>query len=351
MAAVPIWKDFIAELSGTYRIVSTATGNTIYSGYAVAKPGDTYAQVRINDICADYLENVLPSLTHRDVTALAMGTFKVQMRVPGPQGYQWVDLYSPQFYNDWSYDYDHNPSVSGISFPINGHIDARQPILFSVYDKAQVNVTLVFKNGTSQTLVIPVTGGGGGGGGTSGDFNMDFSNDFLVGGGGGEGTDGYGTIAVRAGNYSNLDRVVMGGKTFKVVTNCAKYVLFYVNAFGGWDSLLIEGNTLEADSLNRFTREVVYDNRQIQNRGIHNYVNEVTKGFTFHSGWLLNDQGERMHHLINSTFVYLYDISNDDMIPVIITDTSCEYKTFKNQGNMLVDYTIQVEVAQHRERR
>ena len=145
--------------------------------------------------------------------------------------------------------------------------------------------------------------------------------------------------------------MIIYGLNYQVVTGCAKYALFYVNAFGGWDSFLIEGNDLEDDTLKRFNREVVYDNSNIVHRGVHNYVNEVTKGFTFHSGWLLADQGLRMHHLINSAFVYLYDFANDSLIPVIVTDNTCEYKTFKNQGNRMVDYTIRVELAQNRIRR
>lgn len=344
--AVPIWKDKIIDLgfpSVQFRIYDWDNSVSLYDGVAHAKPGEQTAKVRINDICADYLENILPTLGNGDVTGIAMKRFGVQVKFPGQA---WSPLEDATFYNDWSYEYDYDPEVSGLSCPITGHIDARQPILYSVFDKAQVTATIVRKNGTSSSVVFPITGGGGG---LSGDFSSDFSSDFLIGGG--DGNDGYGTLVIRANNYSNLDRVIIGGKTYKVVTECAKYVLYYVNAFGGWDSLLIEGNTLEADSLKRFTREVVYDNRQIQNRGIHNYVNEVTKGFTFHSGWLLDDQGERMHHLINSTFVYLYDIANDDMIPVTIPTTSCEYRTYKNQGNRLVDYIIQVEVAQNRVRR
>ena len=328
MAAVPIWKDFFVQLAGVYRIIVADTGDVIYTGYAQSKPGETSAQVRINDICADYLENVLPSLVDRGVTEIAMKTFKVQGRVTSQQGYKWDDLYTAQFYNDWSYDYGFTPGVSQLSCPINGHIDARQPILFTAYNHAQVAATLVYRNGSTENLVIPIA-------------------------------NRYGTLVIRADHYGggggggdgDLDRVIISGKTYKVVTECAKYVLYYVNAFGGWDSLLIEGNALESDSLKRFTREVVYDNRDIQNRGIHNYVNEVTKGFTFHSGWLLDDQGERMHHLINSTFVYLYDIDNRDMIPVTIPTTSCEYRTYRNQGNRLVDYTIQVQVAHNRIRR
>ena len=113
----------------------------------------------------------------------------------------------------------------------------------------------------------------------------------------------------------------------------------------------MQGNSLEADTLKRYTKEMEYDNSDIQNRGIQNYVNEITKGFTLQTGWLLHDQGEMMHHLINSTDVYLYDIANEEMIPVTIPSTSCEYRTYKNQGNRLVNYTIQVQVAQNRIRR
>ena len=39
------------------------------------------------------------------------------------------------------------------------------------------------------------------------------------------------------------------------------------------------------------------------------------------------------------------------MIPVIVTDASLGYKTYKNQGNRMVNYTINVQVAQSRIRR
>lgn len=348
--AIPIWKDKIIDLlSGSvqFRIFDPNTNISLYDGVANARPEESTAKVRVNDICADYLDNILPTLVNGDVTSLAMKAFDVQTR----QGEYWSTIEQVTFVNDWSYDYDHNSSLSGISYPINGHIDSRMPILFSAYDKAQVTAT-IYLNGTSQSVVFPISGGGGGGGGSNGDFNNDFDSDFLIGGGGGGGgTGGYGTLAIQASSYSNLDRIVIGGNTYKVVTDCAKYALYYVNAYGGWDFFLIEGNTLEADNLKRFTREVEYDNRVISNRGIHNYVNEITKGFTFHTGWLFDDQGERMHHLINSTDVYLYDIANGDMIPVTIPSTTCEYRTYKNQGNKLVNYTIQVEVAQNRVRR
>ena len=226
-----------------------------------------------------------------------------------------------------------------MSFPINGRIDSRMPIVWTGLNVSQVNITIYYRNGSYVQVFIPIA--------ISNDFNADFNADFSRS----VRSAGSGTAVFLPSAWNDVDRIVVGNSTFKVVTECAKYALYYVNAHGGWDCFLIEGNTLEADTLKRNTREVEYDNRDIQNRGIQNYVNEITKGFTFHTGWLLDDQGERMHHLINSTDVYMYDIANEEMIPVIIPTTSCEYKTYKNQGNRMVNYTIQVQIAQNRIRR
>lgn len=337
--AVPIWKDYMVDLSGVFRIKVDETGDVIYTGNAVAKPGELTAQVRINDICSDYLEHVLPTLNQAEFTRLTSPTFKVQKRVPGPGGYQWVDVDSVQFLNDWSYDYDYDPATMGLSFPINGLVDVRMPIVWTGYEVSEVDATIYLRDGSSFQVIIPVE--------ITADFNDDFNADFALE----ARAAGSGTAVFFPSEWGDVVKVEINDSTFILEDTCAKYALYYVNAHGGWDSFLIEGNTLEADSLKRYTREVVYDNRNISNRGIHNYVNEITKGFTFHTGWLTGDQGERMHHLINSTDVYMYDIARQQMIPVTIPTTTCEYKTFKNQGHQLVNYTIQVEVAQNRIRR
>ena len=136
-----------------------------------------------------------------------------------------------------------------------------------------------------------------------------------------------------------------------MVTDCAKYALYYINDFGGWDQFLIEGNDLEVDNLTRFISERGYNNTSQANAGRVNYVNEITKGWTFNTGWMNDTAGSRMHHLINSCLVYLVEISTRYTYPVIITSNSCEYKTYKNQGRQVVNYSFTVELAQNRIRR
>ena len=229
MAAVPIWKDFFALVLGTYRIIVVDTEEVIYSGYAVAKPGETYAKIRINDICADYLDNVLPNLSQAEFTRITLPvSFKVQMMVSNG----WADIITAQFINDWSYDYSYNPATMGMSFPINGHIDSRMPIVWTGLNVSEVNATITFKDGTTAQVIIAVA--------ISDDFNADFNADFSKS----VRSAGSGTAVFLPDAWDNVDKITVGRSTYQVVTECAEYALYYVNAHGGWDSLLIEGNTL-----------------------------------------------------------------------------------------------------------
>ena len=341
MPVIPIWKDEIVNIGVAdtllYRITLEDTGEVIYAGKAHKRPGADSNLVRINDVCADWLENVLPYLSQAEFTELNLPvTFNV---LASTDGETWTSKGSFQFINDWSYDYGYDPETMGMSFPINGRVDLRMPIVWTGLNVSQVTATITFTDGTTAQVIIPVA--------IAPDFNNDFNNDFSIH----ARSAGSGTAVFFLDEWENVAQIAIGNATYVVVTECAQYALYYVNAHGGWDCFLIEGNTIESDTLKRYTREMEYDNRDIQNRGVQNYVNEIAKGFTFHTGWLQDEQAERMHHLINSTDVYMYDIANEQMIPVTIPSTSCEYKTYKNQGNKLVNYTIQVQVAQSRVRR
>ena len=64
-----------------------------------------------------------------------------------------------------------------------------------------------------------------------------------------------------------------------------------------------------------------------------------------------DDEASRMHHLLNSPNVYLLDMETDEMMPVVLTNTTTEYKTYKGNGGKLVNYTIEATLAQERIRR
>lgn len=335
--ANPIWKDYYVNLgtaeSVQFRIL--VGEDVIYTGKAYKRPGQSNNQIRINDICADFLENVFPKLVGTTFTEAEYVSFVVQTLSGGT----WSTKATVQFDNDWSYDYDYNPATMGMAFPVNGHIDLRQWVVFTAYNAKTITATIKLANGDSFDVLIPVE--------ISDDFNADFNNDFSQS----VRASQTGTAVFDLSKWGDVKSVTIGNKAFKVVNTCSRYALFYVNAYGGWDSLLIEGNHSEVDNLTRHTREVEYDNRSIQNRGVHNYVNEISKTMTLHTSWLSDDESSKMHHLLNSTNVYLGDLNSGRMIPVVLTDTTSEYKTYKGNGGKLVNYAINVTIAQERIRR
>lgn len=347
MAIAPIWKDYFVTL-GTravipFRIrVQDQSGDIIYNGKSHIKPGETNNAIRINDICADYLTNALPALSQAEFSALSFPlNFLIETLIqtaPGEPA-DWEYLDKVQFMNDWSYDDSYNPATMGMSFPVNGRIDSRQWLVFTAYNASTITATLTFTDGTTSQVFIPVE--------ISADFSDDFNTDFARS----ARAAGSGTAVFDLSAWDNVASVTINGKTWEVVTDCREWVVYYVNAYGGWDSLLIEGNTIERDSLKRYTREMEYDNRDIKNRGRQNYVNEISKAFTLHTSWMSDAESLRMHHLLNSPEVYLFNINTGDMIPVVLNNTTTEFKTYKNNGRRLVNYTIDATLAQDRIRR
>lgn len=335
--AHPIWKDYYVNLgtaeSIQFRIL--VGRDVIYTGKAYKRPGKTNNEIRINDICADYLENVFPELVGTTFTGNEYVTFVVQAL----SGTTWKNKSEVQFDINWSYDYDYNPATMGMAFPVNGNIDIRQWVIYTAYNAATITATIQLVNGESFSVLIPVE--------ISNDFNSDSNSDFAKS----VRASQTGTAVFDVSQYGDVHSITIGNKTFKVVNSCHKYVLYYVNAYGGWDSFLIEGNHIVSDNITRHTRETEYDNRNIQNRGRHNYVNEIVKSMTLHTSWLSDEQSMRMHHLFNSTEVYLYDMETKQMIPVILSNSTTDYKTYKSNGGKLVNYAINVTIAQEMIRR
>ena len=147
--------------------------------------------------------------------------------------------------------------------------------------------------------------------------------------------------------------VVYEGDTLAKYTidDCvSNYVLYYRNALGGIDLFPVTGKVIKSNDIEHLTINKKYDNRTL-NFGKTNYENVLTERWQLYSGRLTDQQSKLMHHLINSTYVYLYDIQADKFTPVVITDTEMEYKTYKNNNNKMVYYTINVEASQTKYRR
>lgn len=334
----PIWKSFVVEIESSESVeyvISYNSGdslNAIYSGKAWKKPGEESIKICINDVCADWLVNSFPSLSE----GFSRNDMPVEFVV---QTISTAGVYSEKarvrFINDWSYDAEHDAERDGLAAPINGRIDAKQWLLWTGLDVSEVQAEIILTNGESIKVFIPIE--------ITADFDADFNADFAKS----TKVAGSGTAIFSPSQWGDVARIVINGNQYDIINSCSRYVLYYLNAFGGWDSLLIEGAASEEDRLTRhtMTKSGIYDREK------SNYLNEIEKSITLHTSWMSDEQSLRMHHLLNSTDVYLHDLDKDRILPVILEGSSTPYKTFKGEGGKLVNYTIEVTIAQTRKRR
>lgn len=339
MNIYPIWKDIYVSTGikrDTMRFRIYAGDVLVYEGVSHLRPGEATHTLRINDICSDYLENTLPSLTETSFQAITMPVkFKVTCEVG--EG-TFAAAFVVYVYKDWSYDDSFDVLKLGLAHPINARVDARQWLIHTFFSRTEAEALITLTDGTSWKLVKGLP---------SNDFNDDFNEDFARS----TATAGAGSMVIDLSKLQKVASVTIDGLTYTVTVGCGRYVLHYLNAYGGWDSLLIEGNSVKDDTLTRYTLKAEYDNRLSQNRGERNYLNEIERRMTLHTGWLTDEESMRMHHLLGSTDVYLEDLEFKKVHPVVIEDTSFSYKTYKNNGCKLVNYEIIVKLAQNRIRR
>lgn len=327
----PIWKDRYIDL-GTGDSVEFSVvvdGSAIYTGKAYRKPDATSIKIRINDIVADYLGRTRPEWSDGAFAEDAY-TLEASVQVDG------VEVDSVTFCNDWSYDYGHDPERDGISAPINGKATALAPLVVSVYDAESVRLNVTYRDGRSSFQIVSIAQLADF---LATDFNVDFGIENLR-------QSGSGAVAFDLAKWGeDVASVEVNGATYRVQP-CGAFVLYYVNAFGGWDTFLLEGLTKRRDSLKRYERGLMYDNSNSANRGRDNYVNEITRQVEMNTGWLTDAESLRMHHLLNSPCVYLWDVEQALPFPLVLTDTTTEYKTFKGEGRKKVAYTINADIAQ-----
>jgi len=330
--AEPIWKDYYVTIDHTeatdgsfpFHIENADTSEIIFEGAAYPAPGETYPRVRINDICADYL-------SHNFLQAPAT-PYEANFIVSWGDGYSYTEAVT--FFNDWSYDPYYNRATDGLAFPIIHTFAPGQLLPFSALGDT-LTAAITMEDGTTVTRVLTREGGN--------DFNDDFNEDFAIG------LIEYGdAFVLPLDDYPLAVSVQIGGKVFRRTGRCCRYVLYYVNAHGGWDALPVEGRSIRNDALTRHTLERTYDNNDYAARGGATIVNEIRPKWEFWTGWLNADQSGRMHHLLNSPSVYIHDLEEDIVRPLLLTASTTEYK---DTPGRLYAYKIEAQLAQDRIRR
>lgn len=128
---------------------------------------------------------------------------------------------------------------------------------------------------------------------------------------------------------------------------CGRYALLYKDAYGGFESFLIEGLAKKKDNFNTYSTMRTYDNKTTE-FGLTRYVNDITTDYELHTGWLTDAQSDNLaKNLLSSPLVWLQDIEKNTIIPVVITNTDAEYKKFKDNRE-LVSYQIDIKESHNK---
>lgn len=333
----PIWRDtYYVKNNINYLnyIIEDDTGNVVYSGTAISEPSKNDISFNVNHICANYLNSHLPNgITvgpHYVYDYTKLFTLKSDNQI----------LAQFRFYN--SYSYNSLPNRVFINDPIkrkmNGNTmiveaDKRQYTFVSAYNTEETAKSLksTYTNiqGTTETV-----------------YEIDNTSMFVRIGG------NYTTSvsSIIPSIVWNTEDINDGELQIKTIDTCYDYCLYYVNAYGGWDSLLIKGNTKKTDDVNSNYYIKTANNTELE-FGKVKYLNEITVAYRLYTDWFNDDEQSRLYHLLESNEVYLHNLADNSIYPVNITNKQVEYKTFTNNGRKKWYNTIDVEVAQTKLRR
>lgn len=296
----PIWEDVLGTIISDedwedYELQEG--GETFYAGRAFAYPGESGIRVNLSRVVAPYLESY-----YKDITFWSGG----------------VKLGSFTFVRDYSYDRGMDYTQDQwLNRPINGRVPSGVKLSVSKWGAAAGGSMQVTDSGGS--LVV---------------------NEVLA-----KGLNSGEWISSGVGNI-----YAFGSQEYKVVDVCRGALLKYINAYGAMDYLLLEGVVKKSDRIARSTYEKDAKALSLEFES-KDYQAEMTAEWTGTTGWLTDAQSARMKHMVESVEVYLVDLATGDEIPVLMTDSQLQHKTWHSNGKKLVNYTLQWKESQKKIRR
>lgn len=319
----PIWKDisytFVnEEVFSIYHPIRTylngkeyVVENLIFKGKAYIAPNSDSVEICVNKICQNYMSE------HPNIFDGAVGYSHSYNEFLLRNSYGTL-LHTYRFVNDWSYK---ELSLGVKTNPILPYIGDGQKLFFSAFATEQKTIKwgMRYYDGTA-------------------DYNNAeyVSNDFL-------------TNVVTDLRQKGVNTFYFGDKSFTVLPKCkCKYVLYYVNPYGGYDWFPITGKVTRKDRLETYTITQNFHNTTTE-FGKKRYLSTIDIIYQINTQWLTQEQSDRMWELTESNTVWLHNLEEDKIYPVVITNTEIEHKQ-KTRNSRMLSYQINVELSQQRER-
>lgn len=316
----PIWKDIVLHTdNASDEFTVSILGEPVYQGKAVQQPHRHGADIRINDILEGYL-SPLPFPTRPERLGRAYPYLSFTGTILGGEQVTGITL------ANWTYDESEagvldTESDNGISRPLRNIADRRQLFLWTpggfTYRESY------FESEEGDVEMIPLD---------------------------------YGTAVVDVptieGEYFLIEQ-----EKITIASTCARYVLYYQNARGGWDSFLFLGNCRVEQPLTRNTIDTGWTGSLSRTK---EWSNTTKRRYILNTDALVDypEMSEDFAtNIARATNVFLEDLQETAamagkhrVIPVIITDTQANFKSFKGDGKKLPQFTITAEEAFTRNR-
>lgn len=314
---IPVWKDeyfvFPSEYGDIVDYKINIGNETIYSGKVMKYPDAEDVSINITKMIRSYLNSEINNISTTKIqNYIKEFSIIVDDKVIGRYN----------IYNDWSY----TDNVYKLwNQPIKSEVGVGQllPISIMNIDNSDV-VTLteeVIRNGNVVSTMIS---------------SYAPKQMFL-----------------KVSNLSNL----MGGDIYRVkvdneilnykVIDCKDYCLYFTNSYGAFDSMLVKGNSKQTDKINSQYYNKFFNNT-LTDFEKKKYINIIKTEYVLYTDYFDDEQQSKFHNLLESVEVYLHDLKNNIILPVNITNTNCEYKTFTNNGRQKFNNTINVELSQEK---
>lgn len=415
--ALPIWRDIVMDTSGTafagftvvdfdVKIIYDPNAAepqtvTVYTGRACKRPGASYIDVQLNDILAGFLRGE-PWLLADTFDVPGMNTFgvasgglcklgteraatilKAAITWKDPDGVTESETEYVTVMNDWNYERDlHGDSINGGTF-----------LTCPVMDTHKTGQHLLIGMRRCRCLELyrmePVPN-------SPGSYYARLVWHAIPGEGLDPGLDPLGSgpaFAVVPGYFSEgtyvfLARYTDGegyGRSYETdffymkPSGCDRYVLHYLNTYGGWDSIPVEGKIVETSELDRktyerggrtTTRDTANTSQLLRQKTV--LASDETRHLELHTGWMTAGQAQRIRQVLNSVDVWLERIDglvSDNLfgsadgrfLPGVLTGKSFEEKAYEgynwNTGAVsrggankvdpgkLIQYQIDIDIA------
>lgn len=301
---IPAWKDTNTVIGNgdSWEVVCKSNGIVLFDERMYRAPNLSYLAIDFNRLAESFLE---PREFPEETNSTPVFSFTTDL-VEGSLRY----TYEYMVVDDWSYDEDVDMESEYIlSKPYQNEIAVGQYLVYSVLRTpgTTANSIRLLKDGNLVAATTPANY-----------CYQDFSHKI----------DDCGIWSIQSGMAGNILQ--------SWTTVDAKYVLYYYNKYAGWDSFVIKGPVIPSVDVTRNT----YLNYR---RNSRSYQNGVVGKFRVNTGILSDETSPVVTEFAASPRLVLHELDRDILIPVKVSTTSIERKTFRNQGRQFAKYEFDLE--------